>query len=227
MASDVLRFPSTLAGRQRYISEMRSIYSGVATEVYDPDYALSLDEAIYSKMLRDPIIAHALYQRLHSVAGTEWHCEPVSDSPEDKAGGSVMEELVENIKKFSQVRFNLAWFIAKGRTYGYLAGRRQLLSIDAKAPRVWWVPKTVKDIDKRRMRYVPDRDTRGKQNLEFWSIKQDEWIPVGRAARTNLTECVYQDREEKLGQGEGLFGPLYHFFYAKGIIWREYLQGIK
>ena len=48
--------------------------------VYDPSYALAQDAEIYTKVLRDPVAAHAIRFRKHLVAGVEWHLEPASDS---------------------------------------------------------------------------------------------------------------------------------------------------
>ena len=233
MATPLLRFPASRAGRQQYISELKSVY-GAVWELPDPDYALANDPAIYNKIMRDPVIASAIFQRLHSVAGTDWHLEPAADRDEDKEAAQVVEDILRHISKFDQVRYELASAIIRGRSYGYVKGGRRRMKLAEGPMREWWVPQVIRDIDKRRLKWVPKREQstdprKGvniSQELQYYSLDQDDWISLSRSARDAMVIVTYQDREERLGYGEGLIVPIYHYFYAKGRIWQEYLQGI-
>ena len=235
MVTPLLRMPASREARQLYISQMRSIYGSGIIEIPDPDYGLSQDPYIYAKVSRDPVIFAALQQRYHSVSGNEWHMEPPSDSPENKAAASIFEELFGHVSKFDQALYELATGILKGRTYAYLVGKRKRQSIDGGPMQEWFDPLMLRDIDKRRFRWVPEREQDGPshrrigQRLQYWSLEHLEnmgWVDVSPEARRALVCFVYQDREERLGMGEGYITPLYHFFWAKSQIWQEYMQGI-
>ena len=215
MVTPLLRMPSSREGRQLYISQMRSIY-GSDIEIPDPDYGLAQDPYIYQKIMRDPVIASALFQRFHSVAGNEWHMEPASDSPEDKAAASLMEELFGHISKFDQALYELASAILKGRSYAYLTGQRKRLKVAGGSMQEWWTPVLMRDIDKRRLRWLPDREQVGPsarrigQKLQYWSLENTEnggWHDVSEAARRALVVLTYQDREERLAWEKGSSRP--------------------
>ena len=237
MAQQLLRFPASRQANLRYIAEMRSVY-GSMIELPDPDYALANDPYIYNKVMRDPVIASAIFQRLHAVAGNDWHIEAASDEEVDKKAAEVMEDLLGHISKFVQARYELASGIIRGRSYAYIRGQRRRMKI-AGTMAEWWVPHILKDIDKRRIHYKPSREPTKAggfdvhQTLEYWSMRENNWVEMTAEKRRALVVLTYQDREERLGYGEGLIVPIYHYFYAKGRIWQSameflerYAQGI-
>ena len=228
MAQQLLRFPASRQANLRYIAEMRSVY-GSMIELPDPDYALANDPYIYNKVMRDPVIASAIFQRLHSVAGNDWHLEAASDEEVDKKAAEIVEDLLGHISKFVQARYELASGIIRGRSYAYVRGQRRRMKI-AGTMAEWWVPHILKDIDKRRLHYKPSREpTKAggfdvSQVLEYWSMRKNDWVEMTKEKRRALVVLTYQDREERLGYGEGLIVPIYHYFYAKGRIWQSSME---
>jgi len=74
-----------------YVRALSSAYKA-GWRLYDPDYSLSRDPDIYEVVRRDPIVAHAIDQRLHSIAGTEWRVDPNRpDVDVDKKAANVIE----------------------------------------------------------------------------------------------------------------------------------------
>lgn len=228
-AGNLLRFPGSRAASQKYVSQMRSIYG--QTIVDDPDVALASDPDIYAKVMRDPVFATAILQRLHSVAGNEWFAESATDKPEDKAAAAIFEELLTYIKNFSQARFLLVPVI-RGRTYGYCEGKRRKLVVDENKPMDWYIVNRIRDIDKRRIRIFTDNTPteNGRDihlRMTIGEIGGYDWVDIPTWAQPALIRAVYQDREERLGMGEGLMTPIYYYFYAKGKVWQEGLQGLE
>ncbi|HET6495065.1 MAG TPA: hypothetical protein VFH61_06850, partial [Thermoleophilia bacterium] len=101
---NLLRMTGVRSARDRYLSELRSIYGTTTLELPDPDFALLSDPEIYVKMERDPVIYGALDFRLKSVIGQTWHIESASDEPADKNAAALVEEMLSGIKKFQQAR---------------------------------------------------------------------------------------------------------------------------
>ncbi len=225
---NLLRFPGSRQAYTRYGYDLSSIY-GRHTRIDDPDYALSQDPAIYDKVQRDPVIAHAILQRLHGVAAKSWGIEPASDRDADKAAAAIVEESLRKIRRFQQARFNLAWSVIKGKTFAKVVGERRRQSLDDGPVLEWWQPTLVEDIDKRRFRFAPKQDREPDSievELQLWHIGKRRWETLDPVTRQSIITVVYQDREDRLGYGEGLIVPIYHYFFAKGIVWREGLQGL-
>jgi len=222
----IIRFPATRAARDRYLSELKSIY-GAGTEVPDPDYALLNDPEIYAKMERDPVIYSALDYRLKSVIGQTWHMEPGSDAKVDKTAAAVVEEMLSGIKNFQQSRlmiFRAA--LLMGRGYGWTVGRRHRVgSIGGRVVQNPWLPSAVEQDDKRRFQYIPERDENHVgQKLEYYDLLHEEWVALGEAQRRALICLVYNDRADRLGMGQGIGVSLYHWFRQKALAWRDWAQ---
>src|SRR3990167_8579408 len=69
--------------------------------LYDPSIALRSDPDIYDKVLRDPVIAHAIRFRKFLVAGSNWSIEPASEDEDDKKLGAIVEKLIRKAAGFS------------------------------------------------------------------------------------------------------------------------------
>ena len=233
MTGSLMRFPGTRAARDRYLSELRSIY-GSHIEIPDPDYALLSDPEIYVKMERDPVIYTALDYRVKSVIAQGWHLEPASDEQIDKDAAAIFEELLYGIRKFQQSRavlFKAALLMARG--YAWVRGRRhKTSSLGGRTVRGAWLPSEIDDEDKRRFRYVPvhgERSNNGKrrttQKLQFRAgLTEQEWVDLRPAERRALISMTYEDRADRLGMGQGVGVPLYHWFRQKGLAWRDWAQ---
>ena len=231
---NLLRMTGVRSARDRYLSELRSIYGTTTLELPDPDFALLSDPEIYVKMERDPVIYGALDFRLKSVIGQTWHIESASDEPADKDAAALVEEMLSGIKKFQQARLLVfRGALLMGRGYGWLVGgRKQVSQIGGRDVRGAWLPREIKAEDKRRFQYVPTHfeDARGNkrigQKLQFspLTLEGQRWIDLTGSDLRALVTMTYEDRADRLGMGQGLGVPLYHWFRQKALAWRDWAQ---
>ena len=229
----VLRFTGVRAAQDRYLSDLRSIY-GTGIQIPDPDYAILSDPEIYDKIERDPVIYTALDMRLKSVIGQTWHCEAPSDSKIDKGAAAVMEEILAGIKNFQQSRllfFRSALLMARG--YAWMRGSRpRVAKLDGRVVRNPYLPSKIQLDDKRRFQFVPHRDPVGgesnryaiSQELQYYDISIQDWVTLKLAHLRSLMVMTYNDRADRLGMGQGLGVPLYHWFRQKALAWRDWAQ---
>lgn len=200
--------------------------------IHDPDYALGEDSAIWEKVWRDAKIAQAMTQRLHSVAGNDWHIEPGGKSENDKILAELTQEAFEtHICDFNEGRCNLATAILRGRSWAFIRNRRMWARLGESPPMRWWLPIGLEDGDKRRFQTVPTKviDQFGieRQTVqgEIWSVMREVWEPLRHPEL--FVRVVYRDQEGRLGYGRGLLESIYFLFWAKSIVWREGLQGLE
>lgn len=197
--------------------------------VYDPSYALSQDPDIYAKVERDAIIAQAIRQRQHAVAGKRWTVESASDDPRDKRLAQVVEQLLKKVKRFNPARFQLSKAFLLGSTFAAIEGRFRKVKLPGDtAERSWWVCEGLKDVDRRRfMRWsTRDQDTQEVHvRWKMWSLATRQFEELTHPEW--YVKHIYDDREASLGHGVGLIEPLYWYFMAKGIALREGLAGLE
>jgi phage gp29-like protein len=209
------------AQSDRYPHELSAAFRD-GMRLYDPDFALTQDEEIYEKVETDAVIAHAMQQRRHLVAGPEWQIVPGGTDPASKALASVVEDIVLKSSRvgIASARFNLAKAVFCGSTYAAMYGRRRLFGAGGLVPQNWWVPTEIKDIDKRRVRsMIVD----GHPQEEIWDVPSMSWKPVENPRW--LIRHVYNDDESSLGRGKGLLKAIYYYFRAKAVILARGLDG--
>lgn len=219
-------------GDQQYVTSMRQAYYGLT--LYDPDYALSRDPRIYDVMLRDPIIKMALNDRYRAVVGTNWRIEAPKESEDDREHevAEVCARSLSRIKRFSQARRALAtsWF--RGRSYVYIEGARGIEdpSIGGEDwERELWSPHRLRHFDKRRVRFVPERDKLGRVTkvqpyMAPITDNRLNWVPVNMDP---VVEVKHEDLEERLGYGRGGAETIYYYFYAKSIVLEQGLNAVE
>lgn len=209
-----------------YIWALQSaIDSGV--RLYDPDVALAQDPAVGEKLRRDPVIRQALHNRMTAVAGPSWIIEPATDRDEDQEAASIVEDLLKHVENFDIARYALANSILDARAYAEIRGHRVTAAAGSSETELeWWVPTALKDIDPRRIRWVPSRGPDGVSvRMELWSVDGRAWHAIEDTS--TLVQVVFDDNESRLGYGRGLREALYHCWWAKGIVTREGLQGLE
>lgn len=226
--TQLLRFPGSRAGQQQWLSEIRSTYAGMIVE--DPDYALAQDPSVYVKLRRDTNIAHALDTRVNAVIARTWQLEPPTDAADDKALAEVVEELINRIPSFGEVRRNIYESgLLGGRGYGYIEGpspgKRGRTRIAGRMSD-WWVPRRIRHVDKRQFRYEPIRDDRGNPVGQRLTVARasgnwQEFTPVTPEEMRCLIRMVYNNRADRLGMGEGIAPSLYMLFRAKALAVRD------
>lgn len=194
----------------------------------DPDFATQNDVEAWNKVRRDAVIAHAIQRRRHGVAGLNWQMIPASDEPQDKRGSEIMTDLVGEIRRFQQVRFNLAEAVFRGSSWAYISGRRRSFAPTGARARLMWVPDEIEHIDRYRMRIrrVDEADDDEIRTIwEMFSVKRDEWEAVENPEA--FIRHSYDQTEDTVGYGRGLLQSIYFFWRAKEIVFTQGLAGVE
>ena len=205
----------------------------VWTRLYNPDYAESSEPDVWAKIRRDATISQAIEQRLNSIAARQWRVEGYSDDEKDQAAAGVVEDILKNIRHFNGARKLLACAVFRARSYAYIEGKNVPLALgEDNKPRNWWVPIRLRDVDPRRVRYRPDyrTDENGDQTLsvitDLWNVTRNEYLPMENPEYFVKVK-YYGDEEGRLNYGQGILESLYFFWWVKGVIWKEGLQGLE
>ena len=202
----------------------------------NPDYALARDPDIWIKAQRDATIAQAVATRLHMIAGRDWTCEAggggASDD-NDKMVASVIDELIRNIRGFTESRLQLATSCFRGRSYAFIEGREEVRNFGDGKARRWWVPSRLRDVDERRIAYYSERyqDKEGRVRLrvrqEMYSVTAGRMMELTREDLRNFVRIVYKSEESNLGYGSGLLSSVFFMWWMKSVIFKEGLQGLE
>ena len=205
-------FPTGSANAyQRYAQELSNALL-YRDWIYDPDFALGSDSAVYEKIMRDPVTAHAIRFRKHLVAGAEWRIEPASDEEIDKRAAEIVEEAIGKVSNFTDARIRLSSAIFLGSSYAAIQGRRYVQRLAGSERRAWWVPVALIDKDRRRFRRVYDKASH-QRRWEMWSVDREEWEILENPEW--FVHSVYDDTESSLRYGRGLLNTIYQFQAAK------------
>jgi hypothetical protein len=205
---------------QRYVWDLTNAIAW-RDWIYDPSYALSQDSDIYSKIIRDPIAAHAMRYRKSLVAGVEYTVAAGGDLPEDKALAAIVEELIDGISGFTDARMRLCDAIFRGSAYEFIEGQRELRSPGGQKQNYWWCPTRLVNVDRRRFRRARDQVSLN-QYWELWSVKRQRWEPLLHP-EWFVRSCV-EETEDTLGYGRGLLDTLYTFQAAKARVLRDAMR---
>ena len=195
--------------------------------ISDPSFALTSDSAIYDKILRDPVAAHAIRFRRHLVAGAEVRVSPASDRPEDHAAAAIVESLVEQIHGFTDARICLAEAIFRGSAYAYIEGHRRVMRAGTMPgggepiAQNWWVPERLTEIDRRRFRLWRDPVSK-RLTWQLWSVERRAWEPLENPEW--FIRSVVENTESSLGHGRGLFDTLYYYQASKARVLQDSLR---
>lgn len=196
----------------------------------DPDYSLSQDADAIDKMMRDPIINFAVNFRKRLVAGREWSLEAKYEQYKPYVG--IFTDLMKRIKGFVQSRFILSEAIFQGISAARFDGCIDYLKLEGTNQYMkWWLPRRLRPVDKRRLRrefvIVPLKN--GLVEYKYaWTIfdpEQRAWYVVQHPEW--YFWFAYNDEEDRLGYGKGLYDALYVPWYIKsnllqyGLQWAE------
>ena len=194
--------------------------------IFDPDYALQQDLDFYWKIRRDPVIAHALEQRRHLVAGRDWFIEPAESTRKARQAAKIVEQLISHISCFASVRFNLAEAVITGSKWGRLYGEVRRVKVEGAQPAEWYVLSGGRDQAKQRFAFFRKADAPVNAPAWEWRLYVPEgtkpgWQPIDRR---NYVRHVYDEAEETLSYGRGLSEALYLYFWAKTNVLEHGLQ---
>ncbi len=206
-----------------YPRDLSSAYQG--PRIYDPAWALSKDPEADDKLLRDTVVASLVRQRKHKVAPLKWRMEPGDDTPIAKKFAKTVEQMLKRIDGFSEARFNLADAELKGRAYAFIKGQYQPDTFGDGFARLWWVPRQLVDMDRRRFRRVVTCRNPMRTAWELWDVEHRKWCRI--TAPEVFVKHSYDDDESNLGYGRGLMDSLYIYWRAKTIVLEEGLAGVE
>lgn len=214
--------------------------------LWDVDYGLIQDPEVYDKVRRDAVVSHAMQFRQHLVAGPAYNVQPGGSQDVDKRAAAIIEDILDRIPSFATARFLLSKAVFKGRTYARMYGARKQFPAGQQAAQNWWVPSRLKDVDKRRVRFMVGGEeailmrrtasgvfekpetvpSQAKRVVaEMWSVQRGIWEKIEHPDW--LMKHVYNDEESALGHGRGLMEPLYFYFRAKTKAMEEGLQALE
>jgi len=205
--------------QERWVRAISQAYKGI-TQVFEPTVWLHRDPEAEEKMLRSPTIAHAVQQRQAYVAGRSWMLLPKTDGPAGKLAAKVGTELIEYIKHFTEARSLLARAFFHGARFARIHGEPRTLTLGDGKPRVWWVPVSLEDLDKRAYRIKSDVHDTGeaKAHWERRDFVHDEWVPESRYEALRTVKHTFNDDMNSLGYGRPLREVLGWAWYAEAEI---------
>lgn len=213
--------------QQLYVRALSSAWRN-GIQLWDPSIWLIRDPEVEEKMLRDADIAHAIEYRQRLIAGLQWSVESRRDSPRGPMAVSVATELIEGIQDFTQARFALSRAFFSGERFAKIHGCPKRLKIGDGKERVWWVPTSIEDQDKRLYRIVPDvSGDRINAHWERWDIGKQVWVPQTVAEAVTTIRHVYNDLQGTLHHGTALREALGWWWYAKTHVLQESLQAVE
>ena len=190
--------------------------------ILDPDLSQEREPEIWERIQRDGKIAQAIHQRCSAVAGGEWSVQPASDDPQSETIADIVSDALGEIHNFRESRKKLAHAIFRGRAYAYIEGERRTIKLGEFPARSWWIPKRLRDIDKRRVQIVPRQDYDEEGNLtlgvrrQVWSIPQMKWVNLADTELKSLLEVVWGSEEGNFHYyGKPLLESLFFLWWAK------------
>lgn len=190
----------------------------------DPDYSISEDPDAVDKMLRDPIINFAVNFRKRLVGGRSWFLECKNE--QHLPFVDMFSDLLNRIKGFTQSRYIISEAVFQGVAVARFDGAVEYIKPEGAAKYgEWWFPRRLIPVDKRRLRreYVITQQPDGTQRYSYaWTIynpEQHAWFVITQPDW--FFWFVYNDEEDRLGHGRGLYDALYPSWYAKTML-RQY-----
>jgi hypothetical protein len=198
--------------------------------VYDPDFSLSREPDVWEVVQKDVVIKSAMDDATRMIV-KPWRCEPPHNSKDDKEKlkAEICNEGLDNIYRFDAARFRLAQARILARIYGYPIWEIRRLRLAGTEPMDWAIPVKIRDLDRRRVHLVADRNDQGevtKVHTEVWHSSSQKWITPSDSWLRNVISYVYSDTEDRLGYGRTLLESIYFYHYMKTVTLQKIGQGI-
>ena len=185
--------------------------------VYDPSYALAKTADIWEIVRSDVDFASSI-DRYSNQVTKPWHVEAPKKSKEeaDQQYAGIVADAIGQIYDFDNCRRILSEAAFLGRRYAFIESERRTLSLDGTDEMEWIVPTTLKDVDRRRFRWVPEvvGDKR-VTHLSFFNSISNQWQMVTPQFRQALIEFIWYNTEDRVGYGRGWLEPIYFAHYIK------------
>ena len=198
--------------------------------IYSPSLAFLKDPDIWTTLLNDTDI-RAIRQRRNQNLVRPWHVNPnehVSNSNGGKGAidkakklAAICNEALSFIDDFDMARFVMADSFFLGRRYQQIRFEERWLSLDGTPEMAWFVPVELKDVDRRRFRWIPNWSKSQPNKLESVTLSMFElgtgaWIELKGDKRMQFVEDVWENTEDRLGHGLPALEALFFTHYFKG-----------
>lgn len=197
--------------------------------VYSPSLAFLKEPDIWTIILADADI-RAIRQRRNQNLVRPWHVKPnehvsqgagakgALDNAKKKA--AICNEALAQIDDFDMARFVMADSFFLGRRYQQIRYEERWMSLDGSPEMAWFVPVELKDVDRRRFRWIP-KWAKGTVNklesvaLSMFELGSGEWIELTGDKRMQFVEDVWENTEDRLGHGLPALEALFMTHYFK------------
>lgn len=189
--------------------------------VYEPSFALARTPDVW-EIVRNDVSFSASFERYCNNVTKPWHVEAPKKSKDenDQRYAGIVEDALGQIFDFDTSRWVLSEAAFLGRKYAFIESERRSISLDGNEEMDWIVPTFIKDIDRRRFRWVPSVTMAGPDQtrttkLAFWNSVSGQWQDVAPEFRTALIEFIWYNTEDRVGYGRGWLEPIYFAHYMK------------
>jgi len=185
--------------------------------VYDPSYALSKEPDIW-EIVRSDVGFSASIDRYTNQVTKPWHVEAAKKSKEEKDQqyAEIVSDAIGQIYDFDNARRVMSEAAFLGRRYSFIESERRYVSLGGEAEMEWIVPTVLKDIDRRRFRWVPVESNGVRTTkLSFFSTVRNQWEDVSPEFRKALIEFIWYNTEDRVGYGRGWLESIYFAHYMK------------
>jgi hypothetical protein len=227
MASQQQLFPTaTSRAYDRYSRDLSQAARGRGSWVHDPSFALGTDDMVYEKVRRDAVAAQLMTFRKHLVSGRGVILTPGGEDDASKQAAAIVEQILDQVGMFGEGRFNLAEAIFRGSAFAFIEGADEELQLEGQPPMSWWVPRKLKDVDRRRVRLrpVPDPEDPREVCLRWflWSVSREQWEELEHPEW--FVKHFYQKTEDTLNYGRGLLDAMHYYQQSKVRVLQEGLS---
>ena len=189
--------------------------------VYEPSFALAKTPDVW-EIVRNDVSFSASFERYCNNVTKPWHVEAPKKSKDEKDQryAGVVEDAFGQIFDFDSSRWILSEAAFLGRKYAFIESERRSIALDGNPEMDWIVPTFIKDIDRRRFRWVPETvgaggDLKRTTKLSFWNSVSGQWQNVTPEFRSALIEFIWYNTEDRVGYGRGWLEQIYFAHYMK------------
>lgn len=219
---------------QIYDAMLSSAYKN--SWIYDNSYALSKDSDIFEVILRDASFASSIDRFQNSVVRPfRVEAPKGTKNTQSKRAARIVEEALRQSMLFDDMRKRLALGRVLGRSYEFTNWEPVECALADNPPMQWMIPVSWENIDRRRIRWVPQWGEDGiysgtadgplTTKRYLWSITRNAWLPMSDDFRNAIIEDIYPLSEDRLGQGRGCADNFYIYAYYKAIFLQKMSQG--
>lgn len=208
------------------------------TVLYDQSFALNKDADIAEVIMRDASFASSIDRFQNSVVRPfRVEAPKGTKNIKSKRVARIIEESFHQSMLFDDMRKRLAIGRVLGRAYEFPNWEPTVCELADNPPMEWMIPVSFENIDRRRVRWVPDwgedgifspTDTGRAVTTKrcLFSINQNKWLEMSEPFKRALIEDIYPMTEDRLGNGRGCEDSFYIYAYYKAIFLEKMSQGI-